>query len=147
MAIDTAMHTGLRVQTGNRGPGPAETSQTSAASDRGDKLLQSPSRSGVPGGPAGARGGTATRDTPRWPCFLEGKGAAFIHCANTKPRPAAVFRRTPRCTVCTGSIDGGSARFPCSKLKLDNLFLQWLSMPESQTLVRSELQLTMWLAI
>ena len=27
------------------------------------------------------------------------------------------------------------ARFPISKLKLDNLFMQWLSMAESQTLV------------
>ena len=31
--------------------------------------------------------------------------------------------------------DGGQARFPISKLKLDNLFLQWLSMTESQNLV------------
>ena len=32
-------------------------------------------------------------------------------------------------------MDGGSSRFPCSKLKLDNLFLQWLSKPDSQSLV------------
>ena len=32
-------------------------------------------------------------------------------------------------------IDGSQARFPISKLKLDNLFLQWLSMAESQSLV------------
>jgi len=27
--------------------------------------------------------------------------------------------------------------YPCAKLKLDQLFLQWLSLPESQTLVSS----------
>lgn len=32
-------------------------------------------------------------------------------------------------------VDGSQARFPISKLKLDNLFLQWLSMAESQSLV------------
>ena len=32
-------------------------------------------------------------------------------------------------------IDGSPAKFPISKLKLDNLFLQWLSMTESQNLV------------
>lgn len=31
--------------------------------------------------------------------------------------------------------DGSQARFPISKLKLDNLFLQWLSMADSQSLV------------
>ena len=31
--------------------------------------------------------------------------------------------------------DAHSARFPASKTKLDNLFLQWLSLPESQKLV------------
>ncbi|DBA83424.1 hypothetical protein WJX79_010649 [Trebouxia sp. C0005] len=42
----------------------------------------------------------------------------------------------------TGSprTDGGQARFPISKLKLDNLFLQWLSMTESQNLVLSLLE-------
>ncbi len=29
------------------------------------------------------------------------------------------------------------ARYPCSKLKLDNLFLHWLSLQETQNLVRS----------
>ena len=29
------------------------------------------------------------------------------------------------------------ARFPCSKLKLDNLFLHWLSLQETQKLVRA----------
>ena len=42
MAIDSAMHTGLRILTGNRGPGPAETSQSAASIEK----LQSPSRSG-----------------------------------------------------------------------------------------------------
>ncbi|KAL3140589.1 hypothetical protein ABBQ32_005162 [Trebouxia sp. C0010 RCD-2024] len=42
----------------------------------------------------------------------------------------------------TGSprTDGSQARFPISKLKLDNLFLQWLSMAESQSLVLSLLE-------
>ena len=31
---------------------------------------------------------------------------------------------------------GAPQKFPCSKLKLDSLFLQWLAMPESQKLVR-----------
>eukprot|EP00884_Botryococcus_braunii_P021339 jgi/Botrbrau1/788/Bobra.0181s0041.2 len=31
-------------------------------------------------------------------------------------------------------------KFPCSKLKLDNLFLQWLSMPDSQKLVLALLE-------
>ena len=31
---------------------------------------------------------------------------------------------------------GPPQKFPCSKLKLDSLFLQWLAMPESQKLVR-----------
>ena len=31
------------------------------------------------------------------------------------------------------------ARFPCSKLKLDNLFLHWLSLQETQKLVISVL--------
>lgn len=30
----------------------------------------------------------------------------------------------------------GHPMYPCAKLKLDQLFLQWLSLPESQTLVR-----------
>lgn len=34
------------------------------------------------------------------------------------------------------------ARFPCSKLKLDNLFLHWLSLQETQKLVTSSLSLT-----
>lgn len=29
----------------------------------------------------------------------------------------------------------GHPMYPCAKLKLDQLFLQWLSLPESQTLV------------
>lgn len=33
--------------------------------------------------------------------------------------------------------DSTNNRFPCSKLKLDNLFLQWLSSSDSQQLVRS----------
>lgn len=31
---------------------------------------------------------------------------------------------------------GAPQKFPCSKLKLDSLFLQWLAMSESQKLVR-----------
>lgn len=31
----------------------------------------------------------------------------------------------------------GHPMYPCAKLKLDQLFLQWLSLPESQTLVGS----------
>lgn len=31
----------------------------------------------------------------------------------------------------------GHPMYPCAKLKLDQLFLQWLSLPESQTLVRA----------
>ncbi|KAK9833451.1 hypothetical protein WJX81_006419 [Elliptochloris bilobata] len=45
---------------------------------------------------------------------------------------------TPHPAARAGSFsDSGHAqsRFPCSKLKLDNLFLQWLSLPESQKLV------------
>jgi len=33
--------------------------------------------------------------------------------------------------------DSTNNRFPCSKLKLDNLFLQWLSSNDSQQLVRA----------
>jgi hypothetical protein len=33
-----------------------------------------------------------------------------------------------------GGMDG-HPMYPCAKLKLDQLFLQWLSLPESQTLV------------
>lgn len=32
--------------------------------------------------------------------------------------------------------EGGLPKLPCAKLQLDNLFLQWLSMPECQKLVR-----------
>uniref|UniRef100_A0A061RTI5 Protein phosphatase 2 (Formerly 2A), regulatory subunit B n=1 Tax=Tetraselmis sp. GSL018 TaxID=582737 RepID=A0A061RTI5_9CHLO len=35
----------------------------------------------------------------------------------------------------SADMDTGPARFPCSKLKLDQLFLQWLAMPESNALV------------
>ena len=35
-----------------------------------------------------------------------------------------------------GAGVGHSARFPASRTKLDTLFLQWLSLPESQKLVR-----------
>jgi hypothetical protein len=31
----------------------------------------------------------------------------------------------------------GGAAYSCSKLKLDNLFLQWFSLPESQRMVRT----------
>ena len=43
--------------------------------------------------------------------------------------------REPLAVLCTGSLGEQNSRFPCSKLKLDNLFLQWLSMQESQKLV------------
>ena len=48
--------------------------------------------------------------------------------------PETVFNQN---LVSAGSprVDGSQARFPISKLKLDNLFLQWLSMAESQSLV------------
>jgi hypothetical protein len=36
-----------------------------------------------------------------------------------------------------GGMDG-HPMYPCAKLKLDQLFLQWLSLPESQTLVSIE---------
>jgi hypothetical protein len=39
----------------------------------------------------------------------------------------------------SGSDGAGPARFPCSKLKLDQLFLQWLSLPESNSLVSPRL--------
>ena len=29
------------------------------------------------------------------------------------------------------------SKYPCSQLKLDNLFLQWLSMPQSQQVVQT----------
>jgi len=50
------------------------------------------------------------------------------------------------CQLFAGSprIDGSQARFPISKLKLDNLFLQWLSMTESQNLV--SIQTMKWLS-
>ena len=36
-----------------------------------------------------------------------------------------------------GAVEAtAGARFPSSKLKLDELFLGWLSLPESQKLVR-----------
>lgn len=39
------------------------------------------------------------------------------------------------------------ARFPCSKLKLDNLFLHWLSLQETQKLVINPYcVLTRWLS-
>lgn len=45
---------------------------------------------------------------------------------------------------CGGDAGGGgkpgleatNPMYPCAKLKLDQLFLQWLSLPDSQTLVR-----------
>lgn len=37
--------------------------------------------------------------------------------------------------------DGGLPKLPCAKLQLDNLFLQWLSMPECQKLVRTYCEL------
>jgi len=40
----------------------------------------------------------------------------------------------------SSSEGGGPARYPCSKLKLDQLFLQWLSLPESNTLVLALLE-------
>jgi hypothetical protein len=36
-----------------------------------------------------------------------------------------------------GVFSAAHTRFPCSKLKLDNLFLQWLSFPDSQKVVGS----------
>lgn len=76
------MQTGhLRVATGNRGPGTAETSQ---------------------------------------------------------PSPSTPERANS--TASRSSSEQGTTRFPCSKLKLDNLFLQWLSLPESQKLVLNLLE-------
>lgn len=45
------------------------------------------------------------------------------------------------CCACAALLASGAKgmdghpMYPCAKLKLDQLFLQWLSLPESQTLV------------
>ncbi|KAK9806607.1 hypothetical protein WJX73_008526 [Symbiochloris irregularis] len=75
------MHPGLRVSTGNRGPGAAETSSPSPST------------------------------------------------------PERSFNQVSKSVA-----EHGPTRFPCSKLKLDNLFLQWLSLPESQKLVLNLLE-------
>jgi serine/threonine-protein phosphatase 2A regulatory subunit B'' len=36
-----------------------------------------------------------------------------------------------------GEVAGAPKRFPSSKLKLDELFLQWISLPDSQKLILS----------
>ena len=43
--------------------------------------------------------------------------------------------RMPSSSAQQGFGDTVHAKFPCSKLKLDNLFLHWLSLQETQKLV------------
>ena len=64
-------------------------------------------------------------------------------CQKRRQKQYVAFAATYHYFYPAGSprTDGGQARFPISKLKLDNLFLQWLSMTESQNLV---LILTVW---
>ena len=67
-------------------------------------------------------------------------GGAFGHseqCCPSVPLARGWFYQKSA-TAGSPRIDGNQARFPISKLKLDNLFLQWLSMTESQSLVKSE---------
>ena len=56
--------------------------------------------------------------------------------AATRLAPARLHRAADP-ALCTGAdAPTAGARFPSSKLKLDELFLGWLSLPESQKLVR-----------
>ena len=62
--------------------------------------------------------------------------ARFPHClcavaATTGPASIAAAKAGGG-----GGMDGQPHMYPCAKLKLDQLFLQWLSLPESQSLVR-----------
>lgn len=64
-----------------------------------------------------------------------------LHLSTTYLNYFTLQQRRPRGLRLTltgfsgSSSEQGTTRFPCSKLKLDNLFLQWLSLPESQKLV------------
>jgi hypothetical protein len=57
-------------------------------------------------------------------------------------RPTRTVALTPTplspcfCACAGGDSAAAGARFPSSKLKLDELFLNWLSLPESQKLAR-----------
>ena len=61
------------------------------------------------------------------------RGGGAVAAAGGAPGAAA-----PLSPLGGASADGHSARFPASKTKLDNLFLQWLSLPESRKLVGGE---------
>ena len=80
---------------------------------------------------------------PRADCRPARRGGCSTTCLTTvrrrvSRRRACVTRLTRQRTLSAGAdAPTAGARFPSSKLKLDELFLGWLSLPESQKLVRS----------
>eukprot|EP00879_Flechtneria_rotunda_P033834 GHRR01037647.1.p1 GENE.GHRR01037647.1~~GHRR01037647.1.p1 ORF type:complete len:109 (-),score=11.50 GHRR01037647.1:146-472(-) len=61
-------------------------------------------------------------------------GIRCMHVVNLVPR------RLPNAAgsaMAAGKGLDNHPMYPCAKLKLDQLFLQWLSLPDSQTLVSS----------
>ncbi len=54
-----------------------------------------------------------------------------------RPRLAAARASRVFARAAGGDTPTAGARFPSSKLKLDELFLNWLSLPESQKLARA----------
>jgi hypothetical protein len=69
------------------------------------------------------------------------RGAArscVLCCAGAAPPPTPP-RPAPAAGLASSSGRGqldSHPMYPCAKLKLDQLFLQWLSLPDSQALVR-----------
>ena len=73
-------------------------------------------------------------------------GTRSAASAMRAPADACYAGPTPLARAGTASSSGrgldSHPMYPCAKLKLDQLFLQWLSLPDSQALVRVALRIT-----